>query len=159
MLKLLVTTVLATAIVSRAQPPAASTPPEGSNWQHVQALPLGTSIHVKAQHKSVSCALKSVEADSVTCLHGTEITFQRADIKSITIPRRGASTLVMAGVGAGVGLATVKIVSATVFGGGYNKTGGAKGAVWAGGAGAGAIIFGAIGAATHPIHSTIYKAP
>jgi hypothetical protein len=154
--KLFVLAVFAVSTASFTQQPA--TPPEGSNWQHVQALPAGASIHVRAQHSSANCRFKSADADSLTCTGAKDVTFQRAEIKSITIPRRGRSAAVMAGVGAGVGLATVKIVSSTVFGGIYNKDGGAKGAVWAGGAGAGALIFGGIGAATHPIHSTVYKA-
>ena len=134
-----------------AQPPAQ---PEGSNWQHVQALPPGTSIHVKAQHGSASCALKSVDADSLSCTSAKDLSFQRTEIKSITIPRRGASAAVMAGIGAGVGAGIAKAgASAT------NAYGGGKNSVWAAGAGAGAAVFGLIGYATHPIHSTVYKAP
>ncbi len=79
--------------------PAQSAPPEGSNWQHVQALPLGTSINVKVRKSHVSCTLKSVDADSLTCIHGKDIVFERTEIKSITIQRRGRSTLIGAGIG------------------------------------------------------------
>ena len=100
--------VLASALSARAaQQPVQ--PPAGSNWQHVQALPVGASINVKARKSHAGCKLKSVDADSLTCTHGKDLVFQRADIVSIKIPHRGRSTLgglaIGAGVGAGVGKA------------------------------------------------------
>jgi hypothetical protein len=156
--KLFIVALFTTASILPAQQSTLPNAPSPRDWQSVQTLPAGASIHVKTQQNSASCKLKSADADSLACTGAKDLTLQRADIKSITIPRRGRSAAVMAGVGAGVGLATVKIVSSTVFGGFYNNNGGAKGAVWAGGAGAGALIFGGIGAATHPLHSTVYKA-
>src|ERR1035437_9476676 len=41
-------------------PSPASQPHAGSNWQHVQALPVGASIQVKASKSHASCKLKSV---------------------------------------------------------------------------------------------------
>ena len=85
-------------------------PSTGSNWQHVQALPVGASINVKARTSHASCTLKSVSADSLTCTHGKDIVFQRADILTIKIPHRGRSALIGAAIGAGVG-ATVGAAS------------------------------------------------
>jgi hypothetical protein len=151
-LTLIVPAILfAPALRGIAQALTPATPPAGSNWQHVQALPQGTNIHIKAQHASASCALKSADADSLTCLHGKEITFQRTEIKSITISRRVLSTAIGAAAGAGVG---------TAIGAGLGPS------FWANrgkGAAVGIAIFtpiGAIiGAGTNFAQSTVYRAP
>jgi hypothetical protein len=101
----LLTLALVPALSSPAQQPAQqpASPPAGSNWQHVQALPVGASINVKARKSHPGCKLKSVDADSLTCTHGKDLVFQRTDILSVKIPRRGRSTLIAAGIGIGVG--------------------------------------------------------
>jgi hypothetical protein len=145
---------LVPALAVAAQQPAAPLPPPGSNWQHVQALPSGTSLYVNANGDTRRCTLTSVDADTLTCAHGKQMTFQRTAIKSIKIPRRTASTLITAGLGAGVGVVTVAGASAAIGFGGY-----AKGTVYAGGAGIGAVLFGAIGFLADDARSTVYKAP
>jgi hypothetical protein len=77
--------------------------PAGSNWQHVQVLPVGASIYVKARAHHATCKLKRVDADTLTCIHGKEDVFQRTEIQSIKLTRRGRSTLIAVGLGAGVG--------------------------------------------------------
>jgi hypothetical protein len=103
----LLSIALAPALFVAAQQPAPQPvqPPAGSNWQHVQALPLGASIYVKARHSHSKCILKSVDADTLTCIHAQDVVFQRSDIVNIKIPRRGRSTLVGLAIGAGVGAA------------------------------------------------------
>ncbi len=99
---LVVSLVLALALsANAAQQP--TQPPAGSNWQHVQMLPIGASINVKARTSHVSCTLKSVDADSLTCTHGKDVVFQRADILTIQISRRGRSALIGLAAGGGVG--------------------------------------------------------
>jgi hypothetical protein len=94
--------VLASALsANAAQQPVL--PPAGSNWQHVQALPVATSINVKARTSHTSCTLKNVDADSLTCTHGKDIVFQRADILTIQISRRGRSALIGLAAGGGAG--------------------------------------------------------
>ena len=94
--------VLSSALTSNAaQQPVL--PPAGSNWQHVQMLPVGASINVKARTSHTSCTLKSVDADTLTCTHGKDIVFQRADILSIQISRRGRSALIGLAAGGGAG--------------------------------------------------------
>jgi hypothetical protein len=152
--RLFLAMTLLSALSALAQKPLQ--PAAGSNWQHVQALPAGTTIYLKAGHINLRCALTSVDADTLTCSHGKPITFQRASINSIKVPRRAMSAALMAGAGAGVGVLTVELVDATVFhgfGGGR-----VKGTVWAGGAGIGAVVFGSIGYFADPGRSTIYKA-
>ena len=148
--------MLAPALSAPTQQPAQQpvAPPAGSNWQHVQALPSGTSLYVNANGDTRRCTLTSVDADTLTCAHGKQMTFQRTAIKSIKIPRRTASTLITAGLGAGVGVVTVAGASAAIGFGGY-----AKGTVYAGGAGIGAVLFGAIGFLADDARSTVYKAP
>jgi hypothetical protein len=97
--------VLLSAVSIHAQQPSstAAPPPAGSNWQHVQALPVGTSINVKAKASHAACKLKSVDADTLTCTHGKDLIFQRTDIVNIKVPHRGRSTLVGLAVGGGIG--------------------------------------------------------
>jgi hypothetical protein len=146
--------------LSLAQQSAAS-PPEGSNWQHVQALPAGANIHVKAQHNSATCRLKSVDADSLICTHTKDLTFARAEIKSIIIPRRGRSALISAAIGGGAGA----IVGYAVGGSGCKSAQNFCLDIVDGKtlAPIGAVVFGAIGAgigaATDFAHSAVYKAP
>lgn len=157
MRKLLALAVFA-ALSTYAVAQQTAAPPQGSNWQHVQALPAGANIRVKAQHKSTSCKLKSVDADSLTCTSAKDITFQRAEIKSITIPRPGRSSLIGLAIGGGtgaiVGFAAGSSNGTTFFG---------KNAFRGQLAGLGAAIFGipgaAVGAVTDFAHSTVYKAP
>ena len=139
--------------------PTPPPPPQGSNWQHVQALPLGTAIQVKTRKSNAKCALKSVDADSLTCIHGKDLVFQRSEIRSITVPRRSRSTWVGAAIGAGAGFAVgAGGAAATDQGGwfsgaGWDALSGALMGVLGGAIGAG------IGAATDFTHSTVYKAP
>src|ERR1035437_10799464 len=84
-------------------PSPASQPHAGSNWQHVQALPVGASIQVKASKSHASCKLKSVDADSLTCTSNKDLVFQRNDIVTIKVPRRGRSALIGTAIGAGGG--------------------------------------------------------
>ena len=144
-----------------AQQPAQ--PPAGSNWQHVQALPIGTSIQVQARKSHANCNLKSVDADTLTCTHRKDIVFQRADILAIKIPRRGRSTLIAAGIGAGAGA----IVGAATTGCSTAAKNSFLGCFLTPtrpqGAAIGAVLFGVIGAPigalTDFAKSTIYKAP
>lgn len=130
-------------------------PGAGSNWQHVQALPEGTSIRVKVTNRSAVCNLKSVDADSLTCVHGIgkDIVFQRAEIQSIKIHHRARSAAAGAGIGfvAGVG---------TGYGFFRAEGGGSWGGLISTGAGVGFGVIGAfIGVATDFTHSTVYKGP
>jgi len=101
--RLLLSLCLFPALCSLAQQPSQPPPPAGSNWRRVQALPVGASIQVKAGKRHASCTLKSVDADTLTCIHGGDVVFQRTDIVSIKIPRHGRSTLIGAGIGIGAG--------------------------------------------------------
>jgi hypothetical protein len=85
-----------------------ATPPAGSNWQHVQVLPLGISIHVNAQKRHSLCTLKAIDADTLTCDRDTgtgtkELIFQRPEIKNIKLARRGRSAVLGGAIGAGTG--------------------------------------------------------
>jgi hypothetical protein len=100
---LILSLVLVPALPAFAQRPASPAPPEGSNWQNVEALPAGTTINVKARAQHANCKLKSVTADRLTCSQPKQVVFQRTEILTIKIPRRGRSTLIATGVGAGAG--------------------------------------------------------
>jgi hypothetical protein len=146
---------LGVALSAHAQPPIQ--PPAGSNWQHVQALPPGTAIQVQTRTSNAKCALKSVDADSLTCIHGKDLVFQRSEIRSIKIPRRGRSALVGlaigGGAGAGIGAAVTASKGGWFSGAGWDAIGAAILGTVGGAIGAG------IGAATDFTHSTVYKAP
>lgn len=103
---LLVLPLLAFAIPGSSQQTAQ--PPAGSNWQHVQALPIGTTIHVNARKSHALCTLKAIDADTLTCVRDTgvgskELIFQRPEIKTIKLARRGRSALLGGTIGAGAG--------------------------------------------------------
>ena len=157
--------VLLPALSAAAQQPAQQPAPlEGSNWQHVQALPAGASINVKARSSHLGCKLKSVDADSLTCTHRKDVTFPRSDILNIRIAHRGRSTLVAAAVGGGVGAV---IGAASIGGCSQQQKQSFLGCFQIVNRGAGATLIGAIGAivaapigyTTDFTHSTVYKAP
>jgi hypothetical protein len=84
----------------------AQQPPAGSNWARVQALPIGTSMHVSTAFHTSLCNLQAVDVDTLTCTgkFGSKPTvLQRANITVIKLTRRAASTAVGAGIGAGAG--------------------------------------------------------
>lgn len=160
---LLLALALAPALSAPAQQPAQPTPappPAGSNWQHVQALPVGQSINVTAQKGHAGCKLKSVDADTLTCTRGKDLIFQRTDILNIKVPHRGRSTLIGLAVGGGIG---------AVVGAATGSTGCSGQAFCinilsrADLAAIGGISFGAVGALvgglTDFTRSTVYKAP
>jgi len=92
------------AIAQKPAPP----PPAGSNWQHVQALPLGTYVHVNTRTRHMPCTLKAIDADTLTCVRDTgvghkDVVFQRPEITAVKLAHRGRSALAGAGIGAGTG--------------------------------------------------------
>ena len=151
---------LATAISAAAQQPAApaAQPPAGSNWQHVQALPLGASINVKARTSHASCTLKSIDAETLTCTHGKDIVFERSEIQVIKIPRRGRSTLIGAGVGGGA-LAIAGFAATTDHSNGFFGNNFLRGPATVLSGLAGGLVGGVIGGVTDFSRSTVYKAP
>ena len=153
----LLATLLAFATLSASAQQPAQQPPAGSNWQHVQALPVGTSLYVKAQTRHRACKLKNDDADTLTCTDsGKDFVFQRTEIVTIKMSRRGRSALVGAApggallIGGGIGLATC---NKSVF---LGCLGGAVAVVWGG---VFALIGAPIGALTDFARSTVYKAP
>lgn len=156
---MLLSLLFAPVIGAAAQQPAPPAPPAGSNWQRVQALPVGTSIQLNAGKRHQDCTIRSVDAETLTCAQGKQPTYQRSEITSIKISRRGRSTLIAMGVGAGVGA----IVGAASSPGCGSQTfcivdiGRGAGAAIVGIAGA--VIGAPIGFFTDLNRSTIYKAP
>ncbi len=95
--------VLASALTATAaQQPVQ--PPAGSNWQHVQMLPKGTSIYVYSRTSHQRCDLAAVDADTLTCVHDKEVVFQRTNIASIKLAHHGRSSLIGLAIGAGAGI-------------------------------------------------------
>jgi len=130
------------------------------SWSRVQALPVGTNIHVKAK-KSTVCALQSATADTLTCLHKESQkvdTFQLAEIKWVKIPHVGRSAA--AGAAPGVVIAGVAgIVEATEHCGLNTWFCGLLPAIIGALGLAGAIIGGIVGALTDFTAPTIYRRP
>jgi hypothetical protein len=157
--KLLTAFLTFASLAATAQQPATqpTPPPAGSNWQHVQALPFGTKIYVTTRTRvsALECTLTVVDADSLTCTHGTSTIFQRSEIKAVKLPHRGRSTAILGGIGAALGIGVVKAVaSSDPFFAGH-----AKRSVYAGGAGIGAVLFGPLGYLSDMTRSTVYTAP
>jgi hypothetical protein len=90
------------------------------------------------------------------CAHGSKDTIiPRSEIKSIKLTRRTASTLGMAAIGIGASAIAVSATSSAV-----DYHGSAKGAVWAGAAGLGVVIFAPIGYFSDLFRGpTVYQAP
>jgi hypothetical protein len=100
---------LAFSIVSTANAQAA--PAAGSNWQRVEALPVGTIVELrfKARHHMM-CTVKAVTDDTLTCVHdigfGTkDEAITRGEVKSVKIAHRGRSAVYGSMIGAGLGAA------------------------------------------------------
>jgi hypothetical protein len=128
----------------------------GSDWSRVQALPPGTTLHVKAVKNGGLCHLKSTSAEGLICEGTGGKSFHPvSDIRAVQIAHRGRSAAILGAVGAGVGVGVVAASSKAIgFGGG------AKGAVFAGGVGLGALVFAPIGFFSDAFRGeTIYSAP
>jgi hypothetical protein len=98
--------VIATTLVASGQQPAA--PPAGSNWEHVRALPANTYVHVNARTRHAICYLAAVDADSLSCskdtgVGHTQLSFQRGEITSIKLARRGRSAVLGGAILGGAG--------------------------------------------------------
>jgi hypothetical protein len=146
---LLVFTTLTATAQQSALPPTA--PPAGTNWQHVQALPIGTEVYLNAKPRHVVCEIRSTSADTLTCTErAKDIAFERSEISSIKITHAGRSALIGLGVGAGAGAA---IGEAGCRGGGG---GGLCGSVFGSALGLAGLV---IGITTDFFRSTVYKAP
>jgi hypothetical protein len=112
--------ILAAALISTGAfaqtvaPTAPSAPPAAaavadaqsapkSDWVRVEALKMGTSIHIKTNdHGSTRCIVGAVDAESITC---GGVKFKRASILYIKNSHRVRSSLVGLGAGAGLALA------------------------------------------------------
>jgi len=91
---LALTLIFATTLSASAQ----TAQPSAAGWARVQALAPGTAVHISAEHHlSGICQVKSVDADSLSCTDTRVI--QRADIRSVKLPRRAASAVVAGVVG------------------------------------------------------------
>ena len=143
-----------------AQQPAQ--PPAGSTWQHVQALPIGTSIQVSIQAKASTrhmvCILTAVDADSLACdrnfrFNVQKVLFQRTEIRTIKLTRRGRSAVFGAAIGAGAGAVAGGIQGARSN---YFAVHGAFAMIYAF---AGAFAGAPIGYLTDFSASTVYRAP
>jgi hypothetical protein len=139
--------LLSTLSVAAQQP---IQPPAGSNWKHVQALPVGTDLYIKAKTRHASCKLKKDDDSTLTCTsYANDIVFDRTEISSIKISRNGRSAL----AGLGIGVGTGAIIGLTGCHGSWQ---GACTAVY------GTILGGAgaiLGFTTDFTRSTVYRAP
>ena len=139
------------ALLAGAQQPG-QTIPAGSNWQDVQVLPAGTSIHVDASGHSRICDLKSVDAESLTCTHHKDYVFSRTEIKSIKLVRRSRSTP----LGIAIGATTGAVAGAAAY---NNSWWFSRGGIAAIAAIPLAAVGGVVGYTTDFTASTVYRAP
>jgi hypothetical protein len=151
----------AMVVMATAQGPA-QPPPAGSNWGHVEALPVDTAVRVDGRSRKMECRIKSVDADSLTCVSKRgdtkEMVFQRGEVKSVRIPRRGRSTLVGTAIGGGTG-AVIGFAAGTGGGGGFFGPNAFRGVVTAVFAVIGGVAGAPTGYFTDFTRSTVYKAP
>ena len=130
----------------------------GFSLEEIAQLRKVSIAKVKARTGQEVCKLKGADADTLTCTHGRDFTFQRSYIVSIKISRRGRSALIGAAiggsVGTGIGFAAGTTGKDTFFGPNF-----LRGAMTAIGADFGGVVGGATGALTDFSHSTMYNAP
>ena len=106
---------------------------------------------------STHCKFQQATDQDLTCdAHGSR-KFAAGEIRTVSTPNRAESAAVLGAIGAGIGVLVVTIVDSTVFG--DFSRGSAKGGVYAGGAGLGALVFAPIGYAKGFMHHTVYRAP
>ncbi len=128
-------------------------PSAGPSWGRVQALSAGTSLHVQARSK-LNCRLQSVDADSLVCRKGSRtVILPRTEIVKIQVVKRGVSTVLAAGIGAGAGFAIDEGLSVPIFKGGH-----VKGSVAVAATGIGAAVLAPIGYFGGWIRETVYVA-
>jgi len=157
------TALLPSLLLTLAMPIVAQTAPSnassaaGSNWQRVQTLPPNASLYVTANKKTASCHLKSVDAETLTCTHGKDTTFQRTEITAVKLQHHGRSTLIATGVGGGTGAIIGFAVGTRGNDNSFFGKNFLRGAVTAVGAVAGGVIGAPIGYLTDLNRSTIYK--
>lgn len=148
--------LIAATMTCSAQTPTAT--PAGSNWASVRALPANTYVHVNARTRHAICYLTGVDADSLSCSKDTgvghkQLSFQREEIASIKLARRGRSAVLGAAVlgGAGAVAGAVQGTQSSYFA--------VKGA-WAMVYGfSGALAGAPIGYLKDVSASTVYRAP
>lgn len=138
-----------TSIAQQTEVPNAPQP----QWKTVQTLSIGTPIIVRSGSSHTTCKFKNATDTILSCINNSEVDLQRNSIRSVETYNRPASTALFAALGAGIGIMMVQVVNLAMGG----RSGDVKGAVYAGGAGMGSIIFFPIGYFTHPIHRTIYN--
>lgn len=145
MRKSLLALVLVGSFVPTSLALAQQSTARASGWAAVEAMNAGATVHVIGRSHSTVCRLAHVDDASLTCMGvgtNTGEVFQKTDIRKITIPHHGRSTLVGlvvgaglgAGIGAGVGVSQGTSNSNSTF----VKTS------WV--AGVGAVVFGLLGA-------------
>ena len=128
-----------------------------AQWSRVMSLHSGTNVWVDTGFHSTRCKLQQATEQELACdAHGPR-RFAASEIKAVSVRNRAQSAAVLGAVGAGVGVLVVKLVASTLLG--DFTHGSAKGAAYAGGAGAGALIFAPIGYGTGFMHRTVYRVP
>lgn len=157
---LLILPLLVSAQIVAAQSVATATSsslPDAPNahWSNVTLLHSGTNVWVDTGFHSTHCKFQQATDQELTCDADGLRKFAAGEIRAVKTTNRAESAAVLGAVGAGVGILVVKIVTLTVF---SNFSPAAKGSVYAGGAGAGALIFAPIGYATGFMHRTVYQA-
>jgi hypothetical protein len=138
---------------------SSSSLPDAPNarWSSVTSLRAGTNVWVNTGFHSTHCKFQQATDQDLTCdAHGSR-KFAPSEIKAVSTPNRAESAAVLGAVGAGVGILVVQIVASTAFG--DFSRGAARGGVYAGSAGLGALVFAPIGYAKGFMHRTVYRAP
>jgi len=148
---------LHTLAAQSAATASSSSLPDAPNahWSNVTSLPSGTNVWVDTGFHSTHCKLQQATDQEITCDADGPRTFAASEVRSVGTRNRAESAAILGAVGAGLGILVVKLVTVTVF---SNFSPAAKGSVYAGGAGAGALIFAPIGYASGFMHRTVYQA-
>ncbi len=106
-----------------------------SGWQQVEALPPQTKVHVRTDHRKVTCRITSASDEQLVC-SGTSLA--RTEIVSVKVARSGRSTLEGTLIGAGVGVGVGAGIGVGVKSAFWESSSGKA-------AGVGAAVFGIVG--------------
>ncbi len=75
----------------------------------MQALPVGTSVHIQGRAGHALCAVTAVDAETISCSRDTGVghkalSFQRSEVQTIKLGRRGRSALLGGAIAGGAGV-------------------------------------------------------
>jgi hypothetical protein len=142
---LCLTLLFAASAAASAQQPAVSAQQPTKDWQGIEALKAGTSIHITLPTHKILCAFDSANDDTLVCHKrragvDRSLSLRKSDIHLIRARNATGSVIVGTIIGVGIGAGIGAIVDSTIknpnttnnarFTGGLARAGGLLGALF-----------------------------